>query len=166
MIGGYADFLYQIGMLDELESQYFKNQTDIIKKLIDQKQYVQAFKVSLCVYNLWKAFKYGISFKWLWHPLFLEPQNVWVHKSYMLAGVSFFIYNTVTWVNNMINGMIFNLHCHISWTKCGHEIGYFDTSKFGTPRKLVFAPSATFRWNMVIIVWYFIVTLTHVSFLV
>ena len=83
MIGGYADFLYQIGMLDELESQYFKNQTDIIKKLIDQKQYVQAFKVSLCVYNLWKAFKYAISFKWLWHPLFLEPQNVWVLKLYV-----------------------------------------------------------------------------------
>ena len=45
MIGGYAAFLYQIGMLDEPEAQYFKNQTDIIQKLIAQKQYTQAFKV-------------------------------------------------------------------------------------------------------------------------
>ncbi|TSK34735.1 putative serine carboxypeptidase CPVL [Bagarius yarrelli] len=45
MLGGYADFLYQTGMVDELQRQYVKQQTDAGVKLIQQEKWVEAFEV-------------------------------------------------------------------------------------------------------------------------
>ncbi|XP_036438855.1 probable serine carboxypeptidase CPVL [Colossoma macropomum] len=45
MMGGYADFLYQTGMVDELQRQYVKMQTDAGIKLIQQQRWIEAFEV-------------------------------------------------------------------------------------------------------------------------
>lgn len=47
MLGGYADFLYQTGLVDELQRQHVKMQTDAGVKLIQEQQWVEAFQVSL-----------------------------------------------------------------------------------------------------------------------
>ena len=41
----YADFMYNLGLLDESESSYFKDQTMKATEFIKQKQYFEAFKV-------------------------------------------------------------------------------------------------------------------------
>lgn len=46
MLGGYADFMYQTGMIDELQRQYVIQQTDFGVKLIQQEKWVEAFQVS------------------------------------------------------------------------------------------------------------------------
>lgn len=45
MLGGYGDFLYQTGMIDELQRQYVVQQTDLGVKLIQQQKWVEAFQV-------------------------------------------------------------------------------------------------------------------------
>ncbi|KAG9345146.1 hypothetical protein JZ751_009689 [Albula glossodonta] len=45
MLGGYAEFLYQTGMVDELQKQYVKQQTDTGVQLIQQQKWVEAFEV-------------------------------------------------------------------------------------------------------------------------
>lgn len=45
MLGGYADFLYQTGLVDELQREYVKMQTDLGVKLIQEKKWVEAFEV-------------------------------------------------------------------------------------------------------------------------
>uniref|UniRef100_A0A8B9KVC7 Probable serine carboxypeptidase CPVL n=1 Tax=Astyanax mexicanus TaxID=7994 RepID=A0A8B9KVC7_ASTMX len=45
MLGGYADFLYQTGMIDELQMQYVKLQTDSGVRLIQQQRWIEAFEV-------------------------------------------------------------------------------------------------------------------------
>ncbi|KAB5586952.1 hypothetical protein PHYPO_G00007410 [Pangasianodon hypophthalmus] len=45
MMGGYADFMYQAGMLDELQREYVKQQTDACVKLIQQEKWMEAFEV-------------------------------------------------------------------------------------------------------------------------
>lgn len=45
MLGGYADFLYQTGMVDELQRQYVIGQTDEGVRLIQQQKWVEAFEV-------------------------------------------------------------------------------------------------------------------------
>lgn len=47
MLGGYADFLYQTGMVDELQRQYVKQQTDACVQLIQQEKWIEAFEVRL-----------------------------------------------------------------------------------------------------------------------
>lgn len=47
MLGGYGDFLYQTGMIDELQRQYVVEQTDLGVKLIQQKKWVEAFQVNM-----------------------------------------------------------------------------------------------------------------------
>lgn len=47
MLGGYADFLYQTGMVDELQRQYVKEQTDAGVKFIQQEKWIEAFEVCL-----------------------------------------------------------------------------------------------------------------------
>lgn len=47
MLGGYADFLYQTGMVDELQRQYVKQQMDACVKLIQQEKWIEAFEVRL-----------------------------------------------------------------------------------------------------------------------
>ncbi|KAG7246839.1 hypothetical protein CRUP_007936, partial [Coryphaenoides rupestris] len=44
MLGGYAEFLYQTGLVDELQKQYVVEQTDIGTLLIQQQKWVEAFK--------------------------------------------------------------------------------------------------------------------------
>jgi len=44
MLPCYADFLFHIGMLDENEREYFRNQTNIAVKLIQQKKFKAAFQ--------------------------------------------------------------------------------------------------------------------------
>ncbi|KAI4885755.1 hypothetical protein NFI96_011050 [Prochilodus magdalenae] len=45
MMGGYADFLYQTGMVDEQQRQYVKLQTDAGVRLIQQQRWIEAFEV-------------------------------------------------------------------------------------------------------------------------
>ena len=45
MLGGYGEFLYQIGMIDELQKQYVNKQTDVGVELIQQQKWVEAFQV-------------------------------------------------------------------------------------------------------------------------
>lgn len=46
MLGGYGDFLYQTGMVDELQKQYVDKQTSLAAQLIQQQKWVEAYKVS------------------------------------------------------------------------------------------------------------------------
>ncbi|KAK3870781.1 hypothetical protein Pcinc_024020 [Petrolisthes cinctipes] len=39
----YGDFLYQVGLIDSLDQEYFKNQSDQIVSLINKQQWLQAF---------------------------------------------------------------------------------------------------------------------------
>nr|XP_057941582.1 probable serine carboxypeptidase CPVL [Doryrhamphus excisus] len=45
MLGGYGEFLYQTGMIDEVQKQYVIKQTDLGVKLIQQQEWLEAFKV-------------------------------------------------------------------------------------------------------------------------
>ncbi|XP_048882335.1 LOW QUALITY PROTEIN: probable serine carboxypeptidase CPVL [Brienomyrus brachyistius] len=45
MLGGYADFLYQTGMVDEQQKQYVQEQTDIGVQLIKSEKWLEAFMV-------------------------------------------------------------------------------------------------------------------------
>ncbi|XP_041041021.1 probable serine carboxypeptidase CPVL isoform X2 [Carcharodon carcharias] len=45
MLGGYAEFMYQIGIIDEKQKQYVQQQTDIGVRYIQQKKWVEAFEV-------------------------------------------------------------------------------------------------------------------------
>lgn len=45
MLGGYGDFMYQTGMVDELQRQYVIKQTDLGVALIQQQKWVEAFQV-------------------------------------------------------------------------------------------------------------------------
>lgn len=45
MLGGYGEFLYQTGMIDENQKQYVVQQTDEGVKLIQQQKWVEAFQV-------------------------------------------------------------------------------------------------------------------------
>lgn len=47
MLGGYADFLYQTSMVDELQREYVKQQTDAGVKFIQQEKWIEAFEVRL-----------------------------------------------------------------------------------------------------------------------
>lgn len=46
MLGGYGDFLYQTGMIDELQRDYVNQQTSLGVKLIQQKKWMEAFEVN------------------------------------------------------------------------------------------------------------------------
>ncbi len=45
MLGGYGEFMYQTGMIDEPQRQYVNQQTDLGVKLIQQQKWVEAFQV-------------------------------------------------------------------------------------------------------------------------
>lgn len=45
MLGGYGEFLYQTGMIDELQKEYVNQETDLGVKLIQEQKWVDAFKV-------------------------------------------------------------------------------------------------------------------------
>ncbi|KAJ8415874.1 hypothetical protein AAFF_G00404310 [Aldrovandia affinis] len=45
MLGGYGEFLYQTGMVDELQKKYVQQQTDTGVRLIQQQKWVEAFEV-------------------------------------------------------------------------------------------------------------------------
>jgi len=49
MLGGYADFLYQTGLVDELQRQHVKMQTDAGVKLIQEQRWVEAFEVRVSI---------------------------------------------------------------------------------------------------------------------
>lgn len=44
-MGGYGDFLYQTGMIDELQRRYVTKQTDLGVSLIQQQKWAEAFEV-------------------------------------------------------------------------------------------------------------------------
>lgn len=46
MLGGYGDFLYQTGMIDEQQRDYVDRQTSLGVKLIQQKKWLEAFEVN------------------------------------------------------------------------------------------------------------------------
>lgn len=48
MLGGYGEFLYQTGMIDELQKEYVIQQTDLGVQLIQQQKWREAFKVTKC----------------------------------------------------------------------------------------------------------------------
>lgn len=45
MLGGYGEFMYQTGLIDENQKQYVVQQTDYGVKLIQQQKWVEAFRV-------------------------------------------------------------------------------------------------------------------------
>uniref|UniRef100_A0A8C5SM58 Carboxypeptidase vitellogenic like n=1 Tax=Laticauda laticaudata TaxID=8630 RepID=A0A8C5SM58_LATLA len=45
MLGGYAEFLYQIGLVDEKQRIYVQNQTNLGQQYIQQKKWKEAFEV-------------------------------------------------------------------------------------------------------------------------
>lgn len=45
MVRGYADFMYQTGLLDERQREVFRNATDEAIKLIEQKKWIEADKI-------------------------------------------------------------------------------------------------------------------------
>lgn len=45
MMGGYGEFLYQIGLIDELQKQYVDKQTDLGVQFIQQQKWIEAFQV-------------------------------------------------------------------------------------------------------------------------
>ncbi|KAM6450181.1 putative serine carboxypeptidase CPVL isoform 1-T2 [Liasis olivaceus] len=45
MLGGYAEFLYQIGLVDEKQRVYVQNQTNLGQQYIQQKKWKEAFEV-------------------------------------------------------------------------------------------------------------------------
>uniref|UniRef100_G3NZR7 Probable serine carboxypeptidase CPVL n=1 Tax=Gasterosteus aculeatus aculeatus TaxID=481459 RepID=G3NZR7_GASAC len=45
MLGGYGDFMYQTGMIDEHQRQYVVQQTDLGVTLIQQQKWIEAFQV-------------------------------------------------------------------------------------------------------------------------
>lgn len=45
MLGGYGDFMYQTGMIDELQRQYVVEQTDLGVAFIQKQKWVEAFRV-------------------------------------------------------------------------------------------------------------------------
>ncbi|XP_048413459.1 probable serine carboxypeptidase CPVL isoform X2 [Stegostoma tigrinum] len=45
MLGGYAEFMYQIGIIDEKQKQYIQQQTDLAVHYIQQKKWREAFEV-------------------------------------------------------------------------------------------------------------------------
>lgn len=58
MLGGYGDFLYQTGMIDELQRQYVVKQTDLGVALIRQQKWAEAFRVGhshSCRLFLWRG---------------------------------------------------------------------------------------------------------------
>lgn len=56
MLGGYGEFMYQTGMIDENQKQYVVQQTDYGVKLIQQQKWVEAFQVrdAECLLHFWK----------------------------------------------------------------------------------------------------------------
>lgn len=57
MLGGYGDFMYQTGMIDELQRRYVVTQTDLGVALIQQQKWMEAFRVGdrpSCHLFLWK----------------------------------------------------------------------------------------------------------------
>lgn len=46
MLGGYGDFMYQTGMIDEQQRDYVDQQTSLGAKLIQQKKWLEAFEVN------------------------------------------------------------------------------------------------------------------------
>lgn len=47
MLGGYAQFLYQIGLVDEKQREYVHRQTDLGAIYIRQKKWREAFEVCI-----------------------------------------------------------------------------------------------------------------------
>ncbi|XP_042345213.1 probable serine carboxypeptidase CPVL [Plectropomus leopardus] len=45
MLGGYGEFMFQTGMIDELQQQYVDQQTELTVKLIQQEKWLEAFQV-------------------------------------------------------------------------------------------------------------------------
>ncbi|XP_066571755.1 putative serine carboxypeptidase CPVL isoform X2 [Amia ocellicauda] len=45
MLGGYAEFMYQTGLVDEMQKQFVQQQTDLGVSYIQQKKWVEAFEV-------------------------------------------------------------------------------------------------------------------------
>ncbi|XP_065255699.1 probable serine carboxypeptidase CPVL [Emys orbicularis] len=45
MLGGYAQFLYQIGLVDEKQREYVQQQTDLVVIYIQQKKWMKAFEI-------------------------------------------------------------------------------------------------------------------------
>ena len=52
MIHSYAEFMFQTGLLDEIQRDYFKNATDVVGALIAQKKWIEADKVHSKFYTL------------------------------------------------------------------------------------------------------------------
>lgn len=46
MLGGYGDFMYQTGMIDEQQRDYVDQQTSLGEKLIQQRKWMEAFEVN------------------------------------------------------------------------------------------------------------------------
>lgn len=45
MVGGYGDFMFQTGLIDEHQRQYVVQRTDLMVSLIQQQKWVEALQV-------------------------------------------------------------------------------------------------------------------------
>lgn len=61
MLTAYADFMYQTGLVDELQRDYIANKTDEAVKLINQKKWVEAAEVCTGLVLLLLAAKHNFS---------------------------------------------------------------------------------------------------------
>ena len=50
MMPKYADFMYNLGLLDESQTAYFQSQAMKATEFMEQKQYFEAFKVGLWLF--------------------------------------------------------------------------------------------------------------------
>lgn len=88
MLGGYGDFMYQTGMIDELQRQYVVQQTDLGVKLIQQQKWVEAFQVTdagclfmmmSSIFCVWFIHRYAPGFTVTSDVRRLNKQNEWFH---------------------------------------------------------------------------------------
>lgn len=55
MFGGYADFMYQTGMVDENQRDYVQRQSDLAIKYIQQQKWIDAFDVCIGTIVFWQC---------------------------------------------------------------------------------------------------------------
>ncbi len=101
MLGGYADFLYQTGLVDELQRQHVQMQTDAVVKLIQEQRWVEAFQVSVInqdtgaslLHLFWKHLISRLGFWqlaewWSYSLSLILPKRHWLHQLLQLHAVS------------------------------------------------------------------------------
>lgn len=87
MLGGYGDFLYQTGMIDELQRDYVDQQTSLGVKLIQQQKWIEAFEVN---HRLMNPLNYAFTgYSFTNSPSFGQTLEIFVSVSSFASGCRF-----------------------------------------------------------------------------